>query len=104
MINLTNAWKEAFEANHPDTYLQVKGGGSGVGIAGGATLGISCGAFAMVKGSGGAKPARSSPRRWTSGSGAAGGGVWSTWRIGGPSPSLGVGRTGRPGGVTAGKD
>jgi phosphate transport system substrate-binding protein len=33
MVNLANAWREAFEAGHPDISLQVKGGGSGVGIA-----------------------------------------------------------------------
>lgn len=33
MVNLANAWAEAFNESHPDISLQVKGGGSGVGIA-----------------------------------------------------------------------
>ena len=33
MVNLTQAWAEAFHADHPDISLQVKGGGSGIGIA-----------------------------------------------------------------------
>jgi phosphate transport system substrate-binding protein len=32
MVNLANAWQEAFQATHPDISLQVTGGGSGVGI------------------------------------------------------------------------
>jgi phosphate transport system substrate-binding protein len=32
MVNLANAWSEAFNQSHPDIALQVKGGGSGVGI------------------------------------------------------------------------
>jgi phosphate transport system substrate-binding protein len=32
MVNLVNAWQEAFQATHPDISLQVTGGGSGVGI------------------------------------------------------------------------
>ena len=33
MVNLAQAWAEAFQADHPDISLQVKGGGSGIGIA-----------------------------------------------------------------------
>ena len=33
MVNLANAWAEAFQATHHDVSMQVKGGGSGVGIA-----------------------------------------------------------------------
>jgi phosphate transport system substrate-binding protein len=33
MVNLAQAWAEAFHADHPDISLQVKGGGSGIGIA-----------------------------------------------------------------------
>ncbi len=33
MVGLAAAWAEAFHAEHPDVMLQVKGGGSGVGIA-----------------------------------------------------------------------
>lgn len=33
MVNLAQAWAEAFHIDHPDTSLQVKGGGSGIGIA-----------------------------------------------------------------------
>jgi len=33
MVNLAQAWAEAFRVNHPDVSLEIKGGGSGVGIA-----------------------------------------------------------------------
>lgn len=33
MVNLGQAWAEAFRAEHPDTNISVTGGGSGVGIA-----------------------------------------------------------------------
>lgn len=33
MVNLANAWREAFEAENPDVMISVKGGGSGTGIA-----------------------------------------------------------------------
>ena len=33
MVDLAEAWAEAFHEQHPDISLQVKGGGSGVGIA-----------------------------------------------------------------------
>src|SRR5678816_2370911 len=34
MINLSQAWAEAYTKTHPDVHIQVSGGGSGVGIAG----------------------------------------------------------------------
>src|SRR4051812_33468235 len=34
MINLSQAWAEAYHKTHPDVNIQVSGGGSGVGIAG----------------------------------------------------------------------
>ncbi len=33
MINLSQAWAEAYHKTHPDVNMQVSGGGSGVGIA-----------------------------------------------------------------------
>ncbi len=33
MVNLAQAWAEGFRGDHPDISLQIKGGGSGVGIA-----------------------------------------------------------------------
>jgi phosphate transport system substrate-binding protein len=33
MVNLANAWQEAFQSSHPEVSLLVTGGGSGVGIA-----------------------------------------------------------------------
>jgi phosphate transport system substrate-binding protein len=33
MVNLANAWQEAFQSTHPEVSLLVTGGGSGVGIA-----------------------------------------------------------------------
>ncbi len=33
MVNLAQAWAEAYQKTHPDISLQVRGGGSGVGIA-----------------------------------------------------------------------
>jgi phosphate transport system substrate-binding protein len=33
MVNLAQAWAEAFRADHPDISPQIKGGGSGMGIA-----------------------------------------------------------------------
>jgi phosphate transport system substrate-binding protein len=33
MVNLAQSWAEAYRTNHPDISPQVKGGGSGVGIA-----------------------------------------------------------------------
>lgn len=33
MVNLAQAWAEAFRQNHPDISPQIKGGGSGMGIA-----------------------------------------------------------------------
>ena len=33
MVNLAQAWAEAYQKNHPDISAQVRGGGSGVGIA-----------------------------------------------------------------------
>ena len=34
MVNLSQAWAEAYTKVHPDVHIQVSGGGSGVGIAG----------------------------------------------------------------------
>ena len=34
MVNLSQAWAEAYHKLHPDVAIQVSGGGSGVGIAG----------------------------------------------------------------------
>jgi phosphate transport system substrate-binding protein len=34
MVNLSQAWAEAYTKTHPDVHIQVSGGGSGVGIAG----------------------------------------------------------------------
>src|SRR5215208_2915612 len=33
MVNLSQAWAEAYTKNHPDIDVQVSGGGSGVGIS-----------------------------------------------------------------------
>ena len=33
MVNLSQAWAEAYTKAHPDVHIQVSGGGSGVGIA-----------------------------------------------------------------------
>jgi phosphate transport system substrate-binding protein len=33
MVNLAQAWAEAYQKSHPDVSAQVRGGGSGVGIA-----------------------------------------------------------------------
>ena len=33
MVNLSQAWAEAYKKGHPGVDFQVKGGGSGVGIA-----------------------------------------------------------------------
>jgi phosphate transport system substrate-binding protein len=33
MVNLAQAWAEAYNRNHPEVSIQVSGGGSGVGIA-----------------------------------------------------------------------
>jgi phosphate transport system substrate-binding protein len=33
MVNLAQAWSEAYQKSHPDVSAQVRGGGSGVGIA-----------------------------------------------------------------------
>src|SRR6266516_3803935 len=33
MVNLSQAWAEAYTKIHPDVHIQVSGGGSGVGIA-----------------------------------------------------------------------
>jgi phosphate transport system substrate-binding protein len=33
MVNLAQAWAEGFRGDHPDISLQIKGGGSGMGIA-----------------------------------------------------------------------
>ena len=33
MVGLAQAWAEAFQVNHPDISPQIKGGGSGMGIA-----------------------------------------------------------------------
>ncbi len=33
MVNLAQAWAEAYQVDHPDISCQVRGGGSGVGIA-----------------------------------------------------------------------
>lgn len=33
MVNLVQAWAEAFAETHPDASVQIRGGGSGVGIA-----------------------------------------------------------------------
>jgi phosphate transport system substrate-binding protein len=33
MVNLAQAWAEGFRGDHPDVSLQIKGGGSGMGIA-----------------------------------------------------------------------
>src|SRR5882762_6472103 len=33
MVNLSQAWAEAYHKLHPDVNIQVNGGGSGVGIA-----------------------------------------------------------------------
>src|SRR4051794_24675503 len=32
MVNLSQAWAEAYQKTHPGVQIQVKGGGSGVGI------------------------------------------------------------------------
>src|SRR5256885_10435534 len=32
MVNLSQAWAEAYQKSHPDVKMQVSGGGSGVGI------------------------------------------------------------------------
>jgi phosphate transport system substrate-binding protein len=33
MVNLAQAWAETFPESHPDIFVQIKGGGTGVGIA-----------------------------------------------------------------------